>query len=69
MIARGAVLTLGPRHSWIVLVVALAVIAVLWQTGHDWLFRVVLGAWIVAASTVGVPSGLRRWLLGESNIP
>jgi hypothetical protein len=44
----------------------LAVLALLIQTRHDWWIRIALWAAVVAASTVGLPSGLRRWLMGES---
>ena len=76
-------LTLGPRSSWIQSAVALAVLALLMQTGYDWLVRAAIWTAVVAASiyivvrafrgqgyttdpTVGLPSGLRRWLIGES---
>jgi len=62
-------LTIGPRSGWLLLAIALAVLALLVQTGHDWLLRVALWAGIVAASTVGLPTGLRRWLLGEPRRP
>ena len=43
-------LTLGPRSSWIQSAVALAVLALLMQTGYDWLVRAAIWTAVVAAS-------------------
>jgi hypothetical protein len=76
-------LTLGSRSNWMQLVLVLGVLALLTQTGTDWLIRATVWAAVVAASiysvirvfrgqahttdpTVGLPAGLRRWLIGES---
>ncbi len=74
-------LILGPRSSWIQFAVALAVLAVLMQTGGYSLVRAAIWTAVVAASiysvvrafrgqehttdpTLGLPSGLRSWLIG-----
>jgi hypothetical protein len=81
-----AMLTLGPRSSWIQLAVVLAMLALLIQMGGAWLIRATIWTAVIALSiysvvrafrgqghttdpTVGLPSGLRRWLMGEPKTP